>query len=74
MENKEKSPEFSFGKLLKELRAESGLSQSELVREAFTSQDTVSQECGKSFPDFWSIRKLTETLDVSADYPLGVEN
>ena len=66
-------PVFSFGTLLRQLRAEYKLSQSVLAEKLSTSQDTISLwERDKSLPDFWSIRKLTEIFDVSADYLLGI--
>jgi transcriptional regulator with XRE-family HTH domain len=67
--------DFSFGSLLKQLRAENGLSQTALAEKLFISQDTVSLwECDKSLPDFNSIKKLAEIFEVSADYLLGLRD
>ena len=74
MKNK-KFSSFSFGTLLKELRRQHELSQVALAEKLSISQDTISLwECGKSLPDFWSIRKLAEIFDLSADYLLGLED
>ena len=66
--------EFSFGQLLKQLRIESEFSQAKLAQLLSTSQDTVSLwENGKSYPDFWNIKKIAEIFEVSADYLLGIK-
>ena len=65
---------FSFGKILRQLRTECGLSQTDLAEKLSISQDTVSLwEREKSLPDFESIKKLAEIFDISADYLLGIK-
>jgi len=64
---------FSFGELLKELREYASITQTQLAEKLSTSQDTISLwERGKSFPDYWHIRKLAEAFSVSADILLGL--
>lgn len=65
---------MNIGKIIKELRKEKNLSQTDLAKELYTSQDTISLwECGKSLPDIKSVVKLAEIFKVSTDYLLGIE-
>lgn len=65
---------MSIGKTIKELRKEKKMSQSELAKILYTSQDTISLwECEKSLPDVAAIIKMTEIFGVSSDYILGIE-
>lgn len=65
---------MEIGKIIRELRKEYGLSQNELAKKMFTSQDTISLwELDKSLPDVKSIIKLSLLFNVSTDYILGLE-
>ncbi len=65
---------MNIGIVIKELRKEKGLSQTQLASMLFVSQDTVSLwECGKSYPDIENIIKLTQIFNVTSDYLLGLE-
>lgn len=65
---------MNIGSIIKELRKEKGMSQTELAELLFTSQDTISLwERGKSFPDITAVIKLTKIFKVSSDYLLGLE-
>ena len=64
-----------FAIRLKELRKEKELTQSDLAKLLFTSQDTISLwELDKSLPDIKSIIKMTEIFNVSADYLIGLKD
>lgn len=64
-----------FAIRLKELRKEKGLTQSDLAKLLFTSQDTISLwELDKSLPDIKSLIKMTEIFNVSADYLIGLKD
>ena len=63
-----------IGKIIKELRKEQKLTQTQLAELLFVSQDTISLwELSKSLPDVESIIKMTKIFKVSADYLLGIE-
>lgn len=65
---------MTIGKIIRNLRKEKNLSQSQLAELLFTSQDTISLwELDKSLPDIKSVIKMTEIFDVSADFLLGTE-
>lgn len=65
---------MNIGSIIKELRREKGMSQTELAELLFTSQDTISLwERGKSLPDIAAVLKLTKIFKVSSDYLLGLE-
>lgn len=65
---------MNIGIVIKELRKEKGLSQTQLASMLFVSQDTVSLwECGKSYPDIENIIKLTQIFNITSDYLLGLE-
>ena len=65
---------MNIGIVIKELRKENGLSQTQLASMLFVSQDTISLwECGKSYPDIENIIKLTQIFNVTSDYLLGLE-
>lgn len=66
---------MNVGEIIKELRKERNLTQSQLAEMLWTSQDTVSLwERGKSLPDLTMIIKLTKIFNVSADYLLGLKD
>ena len=65
---------MNIGKIIKELRKEQNMSQSQLATLLFLSQDTISLwECGKSYPDIVALIKLAKIFHVSTDYLLGLE-
>ena len=66
---------MKIGSNIKELRKESGMTQSELAKLLFVSQDTISLwELHKSLPDIKFIIKLAEIFKVSTDYLLGLKD
>lgn len=65
---------LKIGKIIKELRTESHLKQSDLAEQLNTTQDTISLwKLDKSTPDAENIIKLAKLFKVSADYLLGIE-
>lgn len=65
---------MNIGKLIKELRVEMKLTQTELAKKLNTTQDTISLwELGKSFPDIFSLIKISQIFNVSTDFLLGLE-
>lgn len=63
-----------IGEIIKSLRLENNMTQSDLAALLFTSQDTISLwERGKSLPDVKSVIKMTQIFGVSSDYILGIE-
>lgn len=65
---------MNIGQTIKELRKEKNLSQTQLAKLLFTSQDTISLwERGKSLPDIVSIIRMTQIFGVTSDYILGLE-
>ena len=66
---------MDFGNILKELRKEMKLTQTELATHLCTTQDSISLwELGKSYPDIPTLIKIAKFFDVSCDYLLGLEN
>lgn len=62
----------SFGKILKSLRNESGLSQFELARSLGVAQTTIANyETDKRFPNHLLLIHMAETFDTSLDFLLG---
>ncbi len=65
---------MTIGEIIKSLRIEKGMTQTQLASLLFTSQDTVSLwERGKSLPDVSAVINMTKIFNVSADYLLGLE-
>lgn len=65
---------MNIGEIIKGLRVENKMTQTELALLLFTSQDTVSLwERNKSLPDVKSVIKMASIFKVSTDYILGVE-
>ena len=61
-----------FGKNLKELRTEKGLSQRELGKEFGVCNQTISfWELGSREPDLDFLVKISDFFNVSIDYLLG---
>ena len=66
---------MSFGIILKELRKERKMTQTELASHLCTTQDSISLwELGKSYPDIPTLIKIAKFFDVTTDYLLGLEN
>ena len=65
---------MNIGQTIKELRIEKNLSQTDLAKLLYTSQDTISLwERGKSLPDIMAIIRMTQIFRVTSDYILGLE-
>ena len=65
---------MGIGDIIKSLRIERGMTQTELASLLFLSQDTISLwERNKSLPDVKSVIKLSKIFQVSTDYILGLE-
>lgn len=65
---------MNIGKIIKELRLESKMTQTKLAQKLNTTQDTISLwELGKSYPDIFNLVKLSQIFNVSADYLLEIE-
>ena len=63
-----------FGAVLKAIRKEKGLSQSQLGSMIGVSKAGISKyENAQSYPGYDVLLKLASTLKVSTDYLLGVE-
>ncbi len=66
---------MNIGKVIKELRKERNISQTELASMLNLSQDTISLwELGKSYPDIISLIELSKIFKVTTDFLLGLEN
>ena len=65
---------MTIGEIIKSLRNEYNMTQTELANLLYTSQDTISLwERGKSLPDVKAVISMTKIFKVSADYLLGLE-
>ena len=63
-----------FAKRLKEIRVENELTQKQLAELLQTTDDSIySWEKGRSQPSIETLRKICVTLNVSADYLIGVK-
>ncbi len=66
---------YYFGKKLKELRKEKGITQSELAEIFDTSKTTICQyETSKQEPDLTLVTKIAIFFNVTTDYLLGLED
>ncbi len=66
---------YNFGKKLKELRKEKGITQGELAKIFNTSKTSICQyETSKQEPDLTLITKFAIFFDVTTDYLLGLED
>ena len=64
-----------FGKMLKNMRENRGLSQSELAEKAGFQPSAISHfETGRRNPSFDNLRKLADMLNTSIDSLLGRES
>lgn len=65
----------NFGKLLKELRSEKGISQAKLAEDTQITQSSIARwELNKTEPQLSEIKILAIYFDVTADYLLGLED
>ncbi len=63
---------MDIGKIIKELRKEAGLSQTQLAKMVGYSQSEIaSWERNESEPNVKAIKKLAKVLNCSCDYLLG---
>ncbi len=63
-----------MGSIIRELRKENNMSQSQLAEKLYLSQDTISLwELNKSLPDIPSLIKLSKIFNVTTDFLLGLE-
>lgn len=59
---------MKIGKIIRNLRTENKMTQEDLAKKLFVSQDTISLwELDKSLPDIPNLIKLTKIFQVSAD-------
>ncbi len=66
---------YDFGDILKELRKNRGLTQSELGRHVGLSKAVVSKyETGIGYPNFETLICLARYFGVTTDYLLGAES
>lgn len=66
---------IKFGKRLKELRLEKGLTQKDLAQNMNVSTATVTRwELEVQEPDYLTLAKLASYFKVTADYLLGLED
>ena len=66
---------IGIGLKIKELRIERNLSQTDLAKIFYTSQDTISLwENEKALPDLKSLILICKFFNVSADYLLGLKD
>jgi transcriptional regulator with XRE-family HTH domain len=65
---------IGFGEILRDIRKEKGLSQSELGKLIGTSKAVISKyENSMSYPSYDVLIRIASTFKVSTDYLLGVE-
>ncbi len=64
----------TFGELLRELRLEKGLSQTELAKQLGVGKSIISSwELNQSDPSFTNAIKIARLFDVSLEYLAGLE-
>lgn len=65
---------YDFGEILKSLRKQNGLTQSELGRHVGLSKAVVSKyETGIGYPNFETLIRIAKYFGVTTDYLLGEE-
>ena len=65
----------NFGKILKELRAEKGISQAKLAEDTQITQSSIARwELNKTEPQLSEIKILAIYFNVTSDYLLGLED
>lgn len=66
---------YDFGDILKTLRKNNGLTQSDLGRHVGLSKAVVSKyETGIGYPNFETLIRIAKYFGVTTDYLLGEEN
>ncbi len=66
---------MEIGEILRELRLERKMSQTELAKLLYTTQDTISLwELGKSKPSIDSLKIIAVIFDVTTDELLDMDN
>ncbi len=66
---------MNIGKIIRDLRKDKGITQTQLAEKISTTQDTISLwELGKSYPDIINLIKLSKFFGVSTDYMLGLKD
>ncbi|MBD5081058.1 MAG: helix-turn-helix transcriptional regulator [Ruminococcaceae bacterium] len=66
---------YDFGEILRSLRKQSGLTQSELGRRVGLSKAVVSKyENGMGYPTFGTLIRIAKFFSVTTDYLLGTAN
>ena len=66
---------MNIGKIIRDLRKDKGLTQTQLAQKISTTQDTISLwELGKSYPDIINLIKLSKFFGVSTDYMLELKD
>lgn len=66
---------MEIGEILRELRLERKMSQTELAKLLYTTQDTISLwELGKSKPSTDSLKIIVVIFDVTTDELLDMDN
>ncbi|MBO4940325.1 MAG: helix-turn-helix transcriptional regulator [Clostridia bacterium] len=65
----------NYGKILKELREEKKLSQTQLAEKLDISQSSLGRyELQQSEPRLSDIKKICEFFEITADYFIGLED
>lgn len=65
---------YSFGKRVRQARTESQISQVNLAKKIGVAKSSLSlYESDKREPSIQTIRNIAKTLEISADYLLGLE-
>ena len=63
-----------FGKKVKKLREEKGMTQQTMADQLYVTRQAVSRwECGARFPDLLTAKKIAQILEVSVDELLSGE-
>jgi transcriptional regulator with XRE-family HTH domain len=66
---------MNFGRILKKMREDKGLSQNQLAKLADLTSSAISQfESNLRKPSFEALISLSKVLDISCDYLLGIKN
>lgn len=70
----EQQMRIEFGKRLRHLRKQKGLSAEQLGERIGVARTTVyGYEQGARFPDLFTVKRLAELFGVTVDYLIGVE-
>lgn len=75
VENKKAIIMYTFGRILKDLRLEKGLTQAQLAKELHLDKSTIAKyETDKMSPSCLILKNIAIYFQVSADYLLGLED